>query len=123
MQDQILNELFEEKKVAFEQPEGGIADCLCLFVFHQNRYKKGFKAGTPIHQSFNPRNIPEWMSLVIWGHEHEAIYKLEEEFGRPVYQPGSTVLTSYIDSESTKKQCLLVTVAPSGKYELSSILL
>jgi hypothetical protein len=45
---------------------------------HQNRYKKGFRAGAPMHQSFNPRNIPEWMGLVIWGHEHEAIYKLEE---------------------------------------------
>jgi double-strand break repair protein MRE11 len=58
IKDQILNELFEEKRVAFEQPEGDLSDFFCVFVFHQNRYKKGFKAGSPIHQSFNPRNIP-----------------------------------------------------------------
>jgi hypothetical protein len=68
--------MFEEKKVRFEPPEGNINDYVKIFVFHQNRYKKGFRAGAPLHQSFNPQNIPEWMNLVIWGHEHEAIYKL-----------------------------------------------
>jgi double-strand break repair protein MRE11 len=63
------------------------------------------------------------MGLVIWGHEHEAIYKLEHELDRPVFQPGSTVLTSYIESEASMKQCLLVNALPKGKYELTSILL
>jgi double-strand break repair protein MRE11 len=121
IKDQILNELFSDGKVVFEQPQGGLKDTFCLFVLHQNRYKKNFRPGSPLHQSFNVQNIPVWMGLVIWGHEHEAIYKLEEEYGRKIYQPGSTILTSYIDSECAKKQCLLVEVAPTAAYDLISL--
>lgn len=68
--------MFEKKKVTFELPEGDIKQYVKIFVFHQNRYKKGFRAGVPSHKSFDPKNIPEWMDLVLWGHEHEAIYKV-----------------------------------------------
>jgi len=71
---------------------------MTIFVLHQNRYKKGFRAGAPQVSSFMIRNIPEWINLTIWGHEHEAIYKVDYEIDRCIFQPGSTVLTSYIDA-------------------------
>jgi len=52
----------------FEPPIGNLKEYITIFVMHQNRYKKGFKTGVPIAKSFDPRNIPEWINLTIWGH-------------------------------------------------------
>jgi hypothetical protein len=60
----------------FEPPVGELKDYVTILVIHQNRYKKCFRPGVPVSKSFDPRNIPEWINLTIWGHEHEAIYKV-----------------------------------------------
>lgn len=63
------------------------------------------------------------MDLVIWGHEHEPCYTVEEEIGRKVIQPGSTVPTSIIETESLVKQCVLLEIDEKNKFESTSILL
>jgi hypothetical protein len=90
-------------------------------VIHQNRYKKKFNKGVHYVSSFSPKNIPEWIDLTIWGHEHEAISKVESEYGRNIFQPGSTVLTSFIEAEAIKKQCAIITVDLSDKFRVDSI--
>jgi len=46
--------------------------------------------------------IPDWIDLVIWGHEHESIPYLTncEQTGVRFLQAGSTVATSLIEAEA-----------------------
>ena len=50
--------------------------------------------------------IPEWMDIVIWGHEHECQITQTESFtgAFPIVQPGSSVATSLTEGESRRKQ-------------------
>jgi double-strand break repair protein MRE11 len=122
IKDPILNDLFEEGKASFEKPMGDLSEYVTIFILHQNRYKKKFRPGVALVSSFSPKNIPEWINLTIWGHEHEAIYRVESEFDRPIYQPGSTVLTSCNEGEIPKKQCVLIKVKGTS-FSIDSILL
>ena len=65
--DSILNDLFEQKKVKFHELENK-DQYFCLFIFHQNRYKKGLRPGAPALKCINSKHIPTWMDLTIWGH-------------------------------------------------------
>lgn len=49
--------------------------------------------------------IPEWMDLVVWGHEHEClITPSESSVGTfRITQPGSSVATSLTEGESMRK--------------------
>lgn len=51
--------------------------------------------------------IPEWMDLVIWGHEHEcSIHPIEAAYGTNdlrIIQPGSSVATSLVEGEAVPK--------------------
>ena len=68
IKDTILSDIFKEDKIVFEKPKGDSKDYFCLLVIHQNRHKKKGRVGVPLASSFNPKNIPEWMDLTIWGH-------------------------------------------------------
>jgi hypothetical protein len=61
------------------------------------------------------------MDLTVWGHEHEAISKIEVEDDRKIFQPGSTVITSFIEAESYPKQCLMVEIFEEGEVDLTPI--
>ncbi|KAK4537201.1 hypothetical protein CDCA_CDCA11G3226 [Cyanidium caldarium] len=96
-----------EKRVVFEEPPPSTdaldGDCLRLFVLHQNRERRGYAKA--IHRD----GIPEWMDLVVWGHEHPC--RIQLEGSQPaVTQPGSTVATSLIDGEARPKHVGLLEV-------------
>jgi double-strand break repair protein MRE11 len=96
MRDERLNRMWMQKKVRFSQPPNA-ADYFNILVLHQNRdYGRGRK--NCIHESM----IPEWMDLVIWGNEHECIPNLQESLVGTyrIYQPGSSVATSFSEGES-----------------------
>ena len=99
-----------EKRVAFVEPpppppptDAPDGDCLRLFVLHQNRERRGYAKA--IHRD----GIPEWMDLVVWGHEHPC--RIHLEGSQPaITQPGSTVATSLIDGEARPKHVGLLEV-------------
>lgn len=100
VRDERLNRMWNQKKVRFVRPssEQGRERFFNIFVLHQNRdYGRGIK--NCIHESM----IPEWMDLVIWGNEHEAIPRLVESLVGTyrIYQPGSSISTSLSESESS----------------------
>ena len=72
-----------------------------IFVIHQNRDKgRGIK--NCVHESM----IPDWIDLVLWGHEHESdINPVESTQGYHITQPGSTVATSLVEGEAKTKHC------------------
>ncbi|CAM9956916.1 unnamed protein product, partial [Ectocarpus sp. 13 AM-2016] len=69
MRDERLNRMWQQKKVRFLRPleDDGGKDFFNVFVLHQNR-DLGRGKKNCIHESM----IPEWIDLVIWGHEHEC---------------------------------------------------
>jgi double-strand break repair protein MRE11 len=56
--------------------------------------------------------LPEWLDLVVWGHEHECLIdpRLNPETMFHVMQPGSSVATSLVPGEAVPKHVAIVTV-------------
>jgi double-strand break repair protein MRE11 len=69
--------------------------------------------------------IPEWMDLVIWGNEHEAIPRLVESLVGTyrIYQPGSSVVTSLCDRESISfpKSMGLIEIRRTREFRLTTL--
>ena len=59
--------------------------------------------------------IPDWMDLVVWGHEHESrIEAVESDVGTfRVVQPGSSVATRLVEWESVAKKVTVLEIAGS----------
>lgn len=127
MRDERLNRMWTERKVKFMRPqvlasqnEQGYASddeedgddekiegWFNIFTLHQNR-DLGRGSKNCIHESM----IPEWMDLVVWGHEHECLVEpTESVIGTyRITQPGSSVATSLTSGESTRKKVGLLEV-------------
>lgn len=102
MRDERLNRMWRDQKVSFLRPEEhqGQQQWFNLFALHQNR-DSGRGTKNCIHESM----IPEWMDLVVWGHEHQCeIHPRESVVGTfRITQPGSSVATSLTEGESDQK--------------------
>lgn len=64
-------------------------DNICnIFVLHQNRAKHSKNAFVP------ENSLPEFLDLVIWGHEHECRIIPEQTTEKPyeICQPGNQIL-------------------------------
>ncbi|KAL7575895.1 hypothetical protein ACA910_003207 [Epithemia clementina (nom. ined.)] len=72
-----------------------------IFALHQNR-DLGRGSKNCVQESM----IPEWMDLVVWGHEHECqIDFTESVLGTfRISQPGSSVATSLVAGEAVTKK-------------------
>lgn len=115
MRDERLNRMWQGKKVKFLRPERGSTnddDCdekqwFNIFTLHQNR-DLGRGSKNCVHESM----IPEWMDLVVWGHEHECLINPAESLVGTfrITQPGSSVATSLTAGESRKKSVGLLEI-------------
>lgn len=106
VRDERLFRTFRDHHVSFFRPTQQASDFYNLLTVHQNHY-----AHTAT--SYLPENVlPDWMNLVVWGHEHEC--KIDpmpnQETGFEVIQPGSSVATSLIAAEAVQKQVALVSI-------------
>ena len=129
MRDERLNRMWQGKKVKFLRPErgggssgnmhnvdededggGGDEDekeWFNIFTLHQNR-DLGRGSKNCVHESM----IPEWMDLVVWGHEHECLINPSESLVGTfrIIQPGSSVATSLTAGEARRKQVGLLEI-------------
>ena len=114
IKDARLNLLFERNSIEFARPvgdDGCIDDSYFnILVVHQNRYKGMYTCNS--RDSITDERLPEFVDLVIWGHEHESQPVLRQVNGGEfhILQPGSTVPTSLIDAESKTKHSFLLTI-------------
>ena len=139
MRDERLNRMWQGKKVRFLRPEnaggnnggrrrndddddGGDEDengnnWFNIFTLHQNR-DLGRGAKNCVHESM----IPEWMDLVVWGHEHECLISPQESLVGTfrITQPGSSVATSLTAGESRRKQVGILDIRGS-QFRLNPI--
>jgi len=124
MRDERLNRMWQGKKVRFLRPENvnspldGTNDedeanngqentWFNIFALHQNR-DTGRGAKNCVHESM----IPEWMDLVVWGHEHECRIVPDESLVGTfrITQPGSSVATSLVQGEAVRKHIGLLDI-------------
>jgi double-strand break repair protein MRE11 len=118
IRDERLCRAFERGKVTFMRPHGH-SDWFHLLVIHQNRHGRGNYGPKA---AIKDENIPKFMDLVVWGHEHECKVEENEERNGEFYvtQPGSTVATSLCDGEAVKKHIGLVDVC-GDQFKLEAI--
>ncbi|KAL9059020.1 MAG: hypothetical protein Q9162_001408 [Coniocarpon cinnabarinum] len=106
VRDERMHRTFRQGDVKFFRPNVQKDDWFNIVSVHQNRYKH---TGT----DYLPQNfLPDFMDLVIWGHEHECLIdpQMDYEMGFHVVQPGSTVATSLIAGEAAQKHASILRI-------------
>ncbi|KAK5059853.1 hypothetical protein LTR84_009736 [Exophiala bonariae] len=106
VRDERLYRTFREGHVVFHRPSTQMKEWYNLICVHQNHHAH-------TETSHLPENfLPEFLDLVIWGHEHECIItpQLNTEMNFQVMQPGSSVATSLIPGEAVPKHVAIVTI-------------
>ncbi|KAK3913008.1 Double-strand break repair protein MRE11 [Frankliniella fusca] len=116
VKDKRLVRLFEEEKVTFEQPTEHGGEWFNICVLHQNRAARGVKEYIPEDQ------LPEFMDLIVWGHEHDCrVVPEEAPHGQyHITQPGSSVATSLSEGEAIPK-CVGLLKVYKKKFLIESI--
>lgn len=106
VRDERMFRTFRDHRVKWFRPGQQAKDWFNLLAVHQNHH-----AHTAT--SYLPESVlPDWMDLVVWGHEHECLIdpKQNPETGFHVMQPGSSVATSLVAGEAVTKQVAVVSV-------------
>lgn len=106
VRDERMFRTFRDHKVTFFRPDQQPDDFFNLLVVHQNHHAHSATNYLP------EESLPDWMDLVVWGHEHEC--KLDPiknpETGFHVIQPGSSVATSLCPGEAVSKHVAILSV-------------
>ncbi|KAJ5102409.1 Mre11 DNA-binding [Penicillium alfredii] len=106
VRDERLFRTFRDGKVKFFQPSVQKSDWFNLMSVHQNHHAY-------TETGYLPENfLPEFLDLVIWGHEHECLInpRLNPETKFHVMQPGSSVATSLVPGEAVPKEVAILNV-------------
>ncbi|PLB44408.1 meiotic recombination protein Mre11 [Aspergillus steynii IBT 23096] len=106
VRDERLFRTFRDGKVKFYQPSIQKDDWFNLISVHQNHHAY-------TETNYLPENfLPEFLDLVIWGHEHECLInpRLNPETKFHVMQPGSSVATSLVPGEAVAKHVAILSV-------------
>ncbi|KAG2421176.1 double-strand break repair protein mus-23 [Aspergillus terreus] len=106
VRDERLFRTFRDGKVKFYQPSIQKDDWFNLMSVHQNHHAY-------TETGYLPENfLPEFLDLVIWGHEHECLInpKLNPETKFHVMQPGSSVATSLVPGEAVAKHVAILSI-------------
>ena len=101
LRDERLHRLWKSGQVKFVKPtQNDNEHWFHIFALHQNR-----DVGRGAKNCVQDTMIPDWMDLVVWGHEHECRIDLEESLVGTfrITQPGSSVATSLVAGEAVRK--------------------
>ncbi|XP_069690636.1 double-strand break repair protein MRE11 isoform X2 [Periplaneta americana] len=106
LKDERLARLFLDHHVKMFRPRECQDEWLNVFVLHQNRVDRGIK------RFITEEMLPDFLDLVIWGHEHECRIKPEWNDNRRFYvcQPGSPVATSLCVGEAVPKNVAVLSI-------------
>ncbi|KAI1765885.1 DNA repair exonuclease [Hypoxylon sp. FL1150] len=121
VRDERMFRAFRDRNVKWFRPNQQSTDWFNLLTVHQNHH-----AHTAT--SYLPENmLPEWLDLVVWGHEHECLIDPSHnaETGFHVMQPGSSVATSLVPGEAVAKHVAVVSITGRGfaveKHRIKSV--
>ncbi|KAM3424058.1 Double-strand break repair protein [Cercospora zeina] len=116
VRDERLFRTFRDEQVKFYQPSRQTGDWFNIMSVHQNHH--AYTETSYLPEKF----LPNFMDLIIWGHEHECKIDPEKnpEMGFKVMQPGSSVATSLVKGEAVPKHVAIVSVT-GQEYEIDTI--
>ena len=116
VRDERLFRTFRDGHVKFWTPSIQSGDWFNIMSVHQNHHAYTETSYLP------ERFLPNFMDLVIWGHEHECkIDPIQNaEMGFKVMQPGSSVATSLVKGEAVPKHVAIVSVTGT-EYDVRPI--
>jgi len=106
VRDERLFHTWRDGNVKFFQPGVQKDEWFNLMSVHQNHVAH-------TQTSYLPENfLPEFMDLVVWGHEHECLIepRYNPEMGFHVIQPGSSVATSLMPGEAVPKHVAVLSI-------------
>ncbi|KAL4782130.1 Mre11 DNA-binding presumed domain-containing protein [Aspergillus varians] len=106
VRDERLFRTFRDGKVKFFRPSIQKDDWYNLICVHQNHHAY-------TETGYLPENfLPEFLDLVIWGHEHESLInpRINPETKFRVMQPGSSVATSLVPGEAVAKHAAILSI-------------
>ncbi|KAI9373357.1 Mre11 DNA-binding presumed domain-containing protein [Aspergillus egyptiacus] len=106
VRDERLFRTFRDGKVKFFRPGIQKDDWYNLICVHQNHHAY-------TETGYLPENfLPEFLDLVIWGHEHECLInpRINPETKFRVMQPGSSVATSLVPGEAVPKHVAILSI-------------
>uniref|UniRef100_A0A1B0BIS2 Double-strand break repair protein n=1 Tax=Glossina palpalis gambiensis TaxID=67801 RepID=A0A1B0BIS2_9MUSC len=114
--DARLSRLFESRKVHIQAPSDHDSEWFHLMVVHQNRADRGLKNYLP------EIALPEFLNLIIWGHEHDCHIEPQFNAQRNFYvsQPGSSVCTSLSEGEALQKHVGILEIY-KDKFQMKPI--
>ncbi|KAL8337506.1 hypothetical protein RB598_006413 [Gaeumannomyces tritici] len=106
VRDERMHRTFRDNHVKFFRPSQAKQDWFNLLTVHQNHHAHTATGYLP--ENF----LPDWVDLVVWGHEHECLVDPVEnpETGFHVMQPGSSVATSLVPGEAVPKHVAVLNV-------------
>ncbi|VDP79285.1 unnamed protein product [Echinostoma caproni] len=106
MREERVHRLFANNMVTFLRPTEQADQWFSLCAVHQNRVRHGPTSYLPEHF------LPDFLDLVIWGHEHECRIEAEWNTTQKFYviQPGSSVATSLSEGEACDKAVALLEI-------------
>lgn len=116
VRDERLFRTFRDGNVKFFRPSTQQSDWFNLMSVHQNHHAYSESGYLPEHF------LPDFMDLVVWGHEHECLIepRLNSTRGFHVVQPGSSVATSLMPGEEVPKHVAILSIN-GGKFEVNPI--
>lgn len=106
VRDERLFRTFYNHDVKFFRPNVQKDDWFNLMSVHQNH-------AAHTDKGYLPENyLPDFMDLVIWGHEHECLIEpnYNPQMGFHVIQPGSSVATSLMPGEAVTKHVTILSI-------------
>ncbi|CAI4035695.1 hypothetical protein SMKI_13G3460 [Saccharomyces mikatae IFO 1815] len=106
VRDERLFRTFKDGGVTFEVPTMREGEWFNLMCVHQNHTGHTNTAFLP--EQF----LPDFLDMVIWGHEHECIPNLVHNPTKrfDVLQPGSSVATSLCEAEAQPKNVFILEI-------------
>ncbi|KAH9898742.1 DNA repair exonuclease [Xylariomycetidae sp. FL2044] len=121
VRDERMFRTFRDHQVKWFRPSEQSSDWFNLLSVHQNHHAHTATGYLPENM------LPEWLDLVVWGHEHECLIDPvhNPETGFQVMQPGSSVATSLIPAEAVPKHVAVLNITGKEftveKHRLKSV--
>ncbi|CAI4048726.1 hypothetical protein SKDZ_13G3500 [Saccharomyces kudriavzevii ZP591] len=119
VRDERLFRTFKDNGVTFEVPTMRESEWFNLMCVHQNHTGHTNTAFLP--EQF----LPDFLDMVIWGHEHECIPNLVHNPMKnfDVLQPGSSVATSLCEAEAQPKYVFVLDIKHGEPPKMTPITL
>lgn len=119
IRDERLFRQFRDSRVRFLRAKENPEDYFSILLVHQNHSGRSTSATNYLPEEV----LPDFLDLVIWGHEHECLIepRRNEHKGFMVIQPGSSVATSLTEGEAVTKHVALLSIGNEKEFHLEKI--